>query len=290
MTNALPEADVSGGAELDADQAIQALDAMCERIAVRVDDDEVVMRCLGSGPPLILLHGGHGSWLHWVRNAAELARSHTVWMPDMPGYGESSSVLSGELDHLVERLHRCLLTVAGPSQRWGLVGFSFGGLVASCLAARDVGIRRLALVGPVGHGGPRRQVVRPLAWKHLQADQRGDEWRNVMRQNLLAQMLHQNASVDALAMELHWRSCVATRFHSKRYSRSSLLRDCLASYLGKCLLMWGLEDVTASQAVFDVADWTPSGSHHVCLLSECGHWAMYEAPVATNDGLKRLLD
>jgi pimeloyl-ACP methyl ester carboxylesterase len=30
----------------------------------------VVWRSWGSGPPLLLLHGLHGSWMHWVRNVA----------------------------------------------------------------------------------------------------------------------------------------------------------------------------------------------------------------------------
>lgn len=58
MTNASPNSDWSSEAWLEACQEIQAIDSQSERISVRVDDGEVVFRCLGSGPPLILLHGG----------------------------------------------------------------------------------------------------------------------------------------------------------------------------------------------------------------------------------------
>ena len=42
--------------------------------------------------PLILLHGGHGSWEHWARNTDSLAQHFHVFVPDMPGFGESSFV------------------------------------------------------------------------------------------------------------------------------------------------------------------------------------------------------
>ena len=41
----------------------------------------------GSGPPLVLLHGGLGSVNHWHRNFDVLAQHYTVHALDMPGYG-----------------------------------------------------------------------------------------------------------------------------------------------------------------------------------------------------------
>ena len=48
-------------------------------------------REVGSGPPLVLLHGGYGSWMHWIRNVGPLARQFTVIAPDMPGLGDSAT-------------------------------------------------------------------------------------------------------------------------------------------------------------------------------------------------------
>ena len=39
----------------------------------------------GSGPPLVLIHGGMGSVNHWDRNVGALARHYTVHTFDMPG-------------------------------------------------------------------------------------------------------------------------------------------------------------------------------------------------------------
>ena len=50
----------------------------------------LAVRCWGRGAPLVLLHGGMGSWTHWGRNIGALARKFTVITLDMPGYGDSS--------------------------------------------------------------------------------------------------------------------------------------------------------------------------------------------------------
>ncbi len=34
-----------------------------------------------STTPLVLLHGGSGSWTHWVRNVQHLAQTRCVWAP-----------------------------------------------------------------------------------------------------------------------------------------------------------------------------------------------------------------
>ena len=41
-------------------------------------------------PPLVLFHGGSGSWTHWVRSIGPLLEAgHDVWAVDLPGFGDS---------------------------------------------------------------------------------------------------------------------------------------------------------------------------------------------------------
>ena len=47
---------------------------------------------VGAGPTLLLLHGGTGSWTHWVRNIGPLSRRFSLMVPDLPGMGESLDV------------------------------------------------------------------------------------------------------------------------------------------------------------------------------------------------------
>mgnify|MGYP000041084374 CR=1 FL=1 len=39
---------------------------------------------------LVLLHGGSGSWNHWVRNVLPLSQTRAVWALDTPGLGDSA--------------------------------------------------------------------------------------------------------------------------------------------------------------------------------------------------------
>lgn len=58
----------------------------------------------GEGPALILVHGGgqQASWEVWEQNVPALARNHTVYVPDLPGFGGSDAAptpISSEDDY-----------------------------------------------------------------------------------------------------------------------------------------------------------------------------------------------
>lgn len=57
---------------------------------VRLADADIFLRMGGEGPPLLLLHGFPQTHLVWHRVAPLLARSFTLVMPDLPGYGRST--------------------------------------------------------------------------------------------------------------------------------------------------------------------------------------------------------
>lgn len=53
-------------------------------------DVRIAFRIAGEGPPLLLLHGYPQTHAAWHRVAPALAKSYTLVMPDLRGYGESS--------------------------------------------------------------------------------------------------------------------------------------------------------------------------------------------------------
>jgi pimeloyl-ACP methyl ester carboxylesterase len=152
--------------DLDARAAIADLARRARHERVEWQGRYVCWRGFGKGRPLVLIHGGHGNWLHWARNIDALAAEHAVWVVDMPGYGDSDEPApGGGLPSLVDPLVATLDQLVGAQSPVDLAGFSFGGLVASHMACLRPQIRRLALLGPAGHGGRRRPRGELQPWK-----------------------------------------------------------------------------------------------------------------------------
>jgi pimeloyl-ACP methyl ester carboxylesterase len=88
----------------------------------------------GAGAPLVLLHGPGANATHWVWVLSQLAETHRVIAPDLPGQGSSELAggpLDGEgvmywLDELIDQ------TCPAPP---ALVGYALGGAMAARFAA-----------------------------------------------------------------------------------------------------------------------------------------------------------
>jgi pimeloyl-ACP methyl ester carboxylesterase len=235
-------------------------------------------RGFGSGAPLVLLHGGHGSWLHWVCNIEALAAHHTVWVADLPGYGDTDEpVPGGGLDSLLKPTIATLNHLVGANTPIDLVGFSFGGLVAAHLAAQRPQVRRLVLLGPGGHQSRRRPRGELRSWKAAAQSADLAALDDVMRHNLSMHMLHAAAEeIDPLAVQIHTDACLRTRFRSKDISQGGGLQQALAQRHGPSLLVWGEHDVTADPEVIGsaLAASVPDGRAHV--VKGAGHWVQFE--------------
>ena len=269
------------------------VERLCERVQRHSVDGaggRVVWRTLGQGRPLVLLHGGHGAWLHWVRNMQALAENRTVCVPDMPGYGDSDAPADDSMERLLQGLGQSLDMLLGQGVDFDLVGFSFGGLVASHLAVVRGGVRRLALLGTAGHGGVRRPRAELRNWREAALHGDVSALAETMRHNLLAHMLHHPHSVDATALYLHTQACLRTRFRSKPLSRAGGLQSLLPRAADALLLAWGEHDVTAepSQAAAHLSACHPRA--RTAVLPGAGHWVQYESPDAVNRLLRGWLD
>lgn len=126
---------------------------------VPVGDREIFFSEVGSGPAVVLLHGGGAGATglsNYSRNIGALARKFRVIVPDMPGYGRSSKRvdqsdpfgdLAGAIGGLLDELS------IGSAH---LVGNSYGGAAALRLAMdRPEKVDRLILMGPGGVGTTR---------------------------------------------------------------------------------------------------------------------------------------
>lgn len=268
--------EFSSAAIAEADAALDRLDASAIRHAVDVQGHRMVWREWGSGPALVLIHGGHGSWMHWAKNIDALARHFRVLAPDMPGFGDSEDFDMPPYDpdrveRLLESLAQGVARLVGTAPVY-LTGFSFGGAIAGALAPRLPSLQRLALLGSAGHGGPRRDRESLSDWRAVT----GKEREQAFAQNLQAFMLSSRHAVSALALQIHARSCEKTRFRSKSISRRSSLRDVLKDFHKPILMAWGEDDVTVvpEEAGPMLAQGHPSRQWRV--VADSGHWVQFE--------------
>jgi pimeloyl-ACP methyl ester carboxylesterase len=113
--------------------------------------DGTCARKSGAGPALILLHGVGLNQSIWAEQVKTFSLSHQVITYDLLGHGRSAAVSENavledwvhQLEKLVDELNL---------ERFSLLGFSFGGMIAQAYAARHVDkIEKLVLMGTVYH-------------------------------------------------------------------------------------------------------------------------------------------
>jgi pimeloyl-ACP methyl ester carboxylesterase len=170
-----------------------------------------------TAPTIVLLHGGSGSWTHWIRNIQPLvAEGFRVLAVDLPGFGDSAPPANGgDADALVEPLHAAWQLMRQHDNNI-LMGFSFGGMTAALwLAQYPQDAQTLVMVGAPGFGLASPKRIPLKGWRHL-----ATEGLQVQahRHNLMGLMLHDEANLDEVAMRLHVLNVVRDRMTRRRLS------------------------------------------------------------------------
>ena len=245
--------------------------------------------CNPAHAPVVLLHGGSGSWTHWLRNIAVLVGSgRWVLAPDLPGFGDSASPLTGnDADVLPELVEQGMQHLLG-REACDLVGFSFGGMVAGLLAEQFPGrVARLVLVGAPGLGIDPEKAIRLNAWRHLAEPERDE----VHRSNLATMMFFRPDSTTETALRLHMANVLRDRMQGRKLSRTDLLARSLAQVLCPVYGIYGLEDALFRgriQALEPALRHAPD-FRTLTLIEAAGHWVQYEQADAFNEALQAAL-
>ena len=243
-------------------------------------------------PPVVLLHGGSGSWTHWVRNIVPLLDAgRWVLAPDMPGFGDSDPPADGnDADAIAGPLAAGLRALL-PGLAVDLVGFSLGGLVsARLLAAQPALARRLVLVGAPAMGVAAERPVQLKAWRHLPSREQQLEQH---RHNLAVLMLHDPRAVDALALELHVANVERDRLPRRRRSFVDWLARTLHGLRCPVHAIYGEHDALYVPHVRQLAAAFAAAApdfRGLQLIEGAGHWVPFEAPVAFDAALARALN
>jgi 2-hydroxy-6-oxonona-2,4-dienedioate hydrolase len=238
----------------------------------------------GSGPDVVLFHGGMGSWKHWIRNVEPLATRFTVHALDHPSYGESATVpreMTGAAYlGLVQRLFLEMFPGDAPLR---FAGFSFGGAIAAHLARRLAPrVTHLCLVSPAGF--PTRSFGERPTRSYKEAGEDETRFREICRHNLLVNMLSDPATVSEDTVDIQAECVRAARFNSRKVSGGGTLLGDLAALTCRIRVLWGERDDSQFRPADLLIGEIRAAVGHLDLhrIPKAGHWSAYENAPAVN--------
>ena len=237
----------------------------------------------GDQPPLLLLHGGSGSWMHWIRTIPAFMGERLVIAPDTPGLGQSAR--PAQPDQLVsyaQAIADGLPQVAGGSGAIDICAFSFGSIVTGALLGLpSFEVNRLVLVGPAALGVSKLDSDL-VAVRHLN----GEDRRRANIENLSILMFADPAKIDDAAIAIQDWHTRHERTNSPKFARTTSLRE--------ALIAWG-RPFAAISGEFDAPSQPPLvgpvlreiyPAVNYRILPGIGHWCMYEVADAFNVALR----
>ncbi len=268
---------------------------------IRIEDRWVNVVELGSGPPLLLIHG-LSCWQSWLENICFFARDHRVIAMDLPGFGASQAPaepisISGYarmLDALCDALE---------VKRAAVVGNSMGGFIGAELAIRfPARVERLCLAPAIGLNMEHVRIERRksvgnrvenilffgLAWLSVRSDL--PVRRVGLRRKLLSLVVAQPDRLPgALVLEVIRATGQATGFAAAldaitRYP----IRDRLGEIACPALIVWGEEDRLVPVSDATELEWLIPNSRKL-IYEETGHLPMLERPARFNADLRAFL-
>ena len=241
--------------------------------------------------PVVLFHGGSGSWTHWVRSIGPLLDAgHDVWAVDLPGFG-ASDVPPGvqDADGMLPVLAQ-LLEALFPLQAVRLVGFSFGGMTAAMLAAAYPHlVAQLVVVGAPGMGLTSKHPFRLKGWRHL-PDPRDQLLHHIY--NLGALMLHDTSCIDRDTVALHVANVRRDHLPRRRISSTDILLRSLVQVQCPVAAIYGARDALYPGTLDTVEALMAANTAQWCgmqRIAGAGHWVQYEQPHAFHAALLPLL-
>lgn len=256
---------------------VEGIAAEAERMETPCGEGAMVWRSWGRGPALVLLHGGYGSWTHWVRNVLPLSRHFRVLAPDLPGLGESATPPEPwTADGLAAIVARGIEQLVPAGEELRLAGFSFGGVIGGSVAAQlGDRLRNFVVVGSNGLGLERS----PTPLKRVPPDVGVEEEFATHRYNLNQLMIADPEKIDELALYLQKINHARARMRSRRFSRSDALVQALPKIRGRLDGIWGERDATAyphlDQRARILRGVQPEA--RFAVVPGAGHWVQFEA-------------
>jgi pimeloyl-ACP methyl ester carboxylesterase len=271
-----------------------------ERIPIKivsVQGQRIAYLDVGTGPPVILIHGFGGSMWQWEHQQQALSRHFRVITLDLPGFGLSDKPeIDYRPDQLVEYFTGFMDALHIP--RAALIGNSMGaGLAIAMALEHPERVTRLVLIGGLPRE-VRHKLTSPSIRRALET--RAPSWLvslgnrlfgGLMTESLLREFVHDPALLTPAVVDRSDR-------HRRRpgiIAPIMAMRDALplweSDFAGRIgaithptLVLWGKEDRVFPLAVGEELHRTIRGSQFVAI-PDAGHIPQWEQPDLVNRSL-----
>ena len=268
---------------------------------IAANGTQIHVRVGGQGPAVILIHGFGDTGDMWVKLGADLARDHTVVVPDLRGLGLSGKPDKG-YDKWTQAADMRAVLQSLNIEKAAVVGHDIGTMVAYAYAARyrDLTEKLVVMDAPVPGVPPWDEVVRsPQLW-HF--DFGGPDMERLVKGR------------ERIYLDRFWNEFAGTpskvtegmrRHYAELYARPGAMhaafaqfrairtdaednKKAIATKLSIPVLAVGgeksfgkMEAVVMRNAATDVTE---------VVIPDAGHWLMEEQPEATVKAVRAFLD
>lgn len=279
---------------MDLEQNLQRLENSAEKTAVSCGGGEMLYR-RWMGPSdaetVLLVHGGSGSWLHWVRNITFLQQHYHVLTVDLPGLGDSAALPDGytaadAVDIFVNSTAAVL-----DNKAFHIAAFSWGCAVSAQSAIHfGAQLQSLLLIGPASLGDiPRRGGMKPLIRRTPQMSESQVQATN--RVNLARLMFYKASRIDDMAVYIQTLNTQKARFNSPQFARTKLVLEGVAKVDVPLKVLYGqfdapgLPNIAAKKKLFE----SVRNDTEFEIIADAGHWLQYEQAAACNETILQWL-
>lgn len=247
---------------------------------VRANGCQIAYREVGSGEPVVCLHGGGpgaSGWSNFAVTAPTLSEHFRLLIPDFPGFGRSTTPgpVASPLEFFADTLNAFLAELG--IDRAHFVGNSTGGGVSAKVAIdHPERVNRLVLMGSAGYGVSHFSPI-PNEGLRLIFDYYPDPTRDKMRKLLEAFVYDSQFPGFEDLLEARYQASLdpaVRKAFVERGPHISLTHD-LPKITARTLLIWGRED---RFVMLDHALGFLSGipDARLIVFNRCGHWVQAE--------------
>ena len=239
----------------------------------------------GTDDPLVVIHGGGEGARSWLKNAEELSKNYSVYIPDLPGFGDSQQISDRfhmpEYVSFVDDFTRTL-----GLERFYLVGHSIGGGIALHYAFKHPHkVSGLVLVDSFCLGKEVALWIRVLSASAL-CRSLGQFLAACTK--AIKSLVHLVYAPFSFANPLSYIKIDMGPTMTTLRGQRKVLKDRLPNLEVPTLVVWGAKDiiVPASQA-YAAARVIPDCQLHV--FHDCGHSAYKQRPTEFSQVVARFL-